>query len=222
MSRARAALLALLWLLPAPAWASSAGARHVVRSGETVWSIARQHGTHPSALARINALADEDRIRVGQILTLPPQAPARPRATVRSAAGRRAAAGNAVRNWFGWPSRGVVTSRFGNRGRKHHDGIDIATPVGTPIRAARDGVVRFAGWRGGYGRLVILDHGGGLSTWYGHASTIVSGVGKRVRRGELIARVGTTGQVTGPNLHFEVRQNGRPLDPLMFLRRATP
>jgi murein DD-endopeptidase MepM/ murein hydrolase activator NlpD len=112
----------------------------------------------------------------------------------------------------------VVTSRFGPRGRRHHHGIDIGAPIGTPITAARDGVVTFAGWLGGYGVLVILDHGAGLTTWYGHASKVLVEVGQRVQDGQLIARVGTTGHVTGPNLHFEVRRNNRPLDPLQFLR----
>lgn len=71
----------------------------------------------------------------------------------------------------------------------------------------------------GYGRLVIVDHGAGLATWYGHASTIVTRAGRRVRRGQLIARVGRTGHATGSNLHFEVRQDNRPLDPLAFLRK---
>ncbi|HEY6103912.1 MAG TPA: M23 family metallopeptidase, partial [bacterium] len=132
----------------------------------------------------------------------------------------RGAVRPAVRPGFLWPSRGVITSRFGFRGRRHHHGIDIAAPVGTPIMAARDGVVTFAGMQGGYGQLVVLDHGDGLTTWYGHASTVIAVVGQRVQRGELIARVGTTGHVTGPNLHFEVRRNNTPLDPLPFLWRA--
>ena len=86
--------------------------------------------------------------------------------------------------------------------------------------AATDGVVTFAGWMGGYGRLIILDHGAGLATWYGHASTLIATEGQRVPRGQLVARVGTSGRVTGPNLHFEVRRNGTPLDPLLFLRKG--
>lgn len=119
---------------------------------------------------------------------------------------------------FGWPSRGVVTSRFGFRGRRHHHGIDIAAPTGTPIYAVQDGRVRFASRQGGYGLLVILDHGNGLTTWYGHASRLLVKAGERVRRGQMIAAVGTTGDVTGPNVHFEVRRNGVPLDPLPFLQ----
>lgn len=168
---------------------------HIVRTGDTAWSIARMHGTTVDALARANGLTDPARLAVGQVLTIRPEA----------------------RAGLTWPSRGVITSRFGFRGRRHHHGIDIAAPAGTAINAALDGAVTFAGWRAGYGKLVILDHGGGLTTWYGHASELLARVGRRVRQGELIARVGATGNVTGPNLHFEVRRGDTPLDPLPFL-----
>lgn len=189
---------------------SVAGQRvHMVAAGDTLWSIAARHDTSVEAIARANRLKSIHRLRAGQVLRLPGP----------PAGGRRAAGVPAVRSRFVWPSRGVVTSRFGYRGRRHHHGIDIAAPAGTPITAARDGVVRFAGWMNGYGRLVIVDHGAGMATWYGHASTIVTRVGRRVRRGQLIARVGRTGDATGSNLHFEVRQDNRPLDPLAFLRK---
>lgn len=128
--------------------------------------------------------------------------------------GRRAMAG------FILPLRGRFTSRFGSRihplfGRRHlHTGLDIAAPRGTPVRAAASGVVLFAGWYGGYGKLVVLDHGQGLSTLYGHLSVVGVAVGQRVARNQVIGRVGSTGYSTGPHLHFEVRQNGRPVDPL--------
>lgn len=94
--------------------------------------------------------------------------------------------------------------------------------MGSPIAAARGGVVIFVGWRGAYGRLVILDHGEGLTTWYGHASRILVRVGQRVLQGETIALVGASGEVTGPNVHFEVRRNETPLDPWPFLTGARP
>jgi murein DD-endopeptidase MepM/ murein hydrolase activator NlpD len=121
---------------------------------------------------------------------------------------------------FALPLRGAFTSRFGLRthplfGRRHfHTGVDIAAPRGTPVRAAMEGTVLFAGWYGGYGKLVVLDHGNGLSTLYGHLSAILVGAGTRVNRGDIIGRVGSTGYSTGPHLHYEVRQNGRPIDPL--------
>lgn len=121
---------------------------------------------------------------------------------------------------FTWPLRGVLTSRFGLRRhpifriRQIHQGLDIAAARGTPVRAASGGVVLFAGWYGGYGKLVIIDHGQGTSTLYGHLSAILVTPGRQVPQGHVIGRVGSTGYSTGPHLHFEVRQNGRPVDPM--------
>jgi len=112
-----------------------------------------------------------------------------------------------------------VTSRFGFRRhpifrlRQFHQGVDIAAPRGSRVLAAFDGKVLFAGWYGGYGKLVILDHGGGTSTLYGHLSAILVKPGQVVARGQLIGNVGSTGYTTGPHLHYEVRQNGRPIEP---------
>lgn len=186
-----------------PASPPSVPGVHIVRSGETLWSIARRHGLSVDGLAAMNGLADANRLQLGQELSL---------------TGRAVRRQAALRPRLVWPSRGRITSRFEVRWGRHHHGIDIAAPVGTPIIAALDGTVQFAGWRGGYGRLIILDHGGGLTTYYGHASTVLVKVGDRVTVGQLLARVGTTGQVTGPNLHFEVRKNEVPQDPLAFLQ----
>lgn len=121
---------------------------------------------------------------------------------------------------FALPLRGPLTSRFGLRvhplfGRRHfHTGVDISAPRGAPVRAADGGTVLFAGWYGGYGKLVVLDHGQGVSTLYGHLSAILVTAGQQVARNQLIGRVGSTGYSTGPHLHFEVRRDGRPIDPL--------
>ncbi len=120
---------------------------------------------------------------------------------------------------FIWPLRGPVTSRFGFRihplflRREFHTGVDIAAPRGAPVRVAYDGTVLFAGWYGGYGKLVIIDHGQGLSTLYGHLSDILVTPGQHVTRTQVVGLVGSTGYTTGPHLHYEVRQNGRPIDP---------
>ncbi|HEU0303731.1 MAG TPA: peptidoglycan DD-metalloendopeptidase family protein [Gaiellaceae bacterium] len=116
-----------------------------------------------------------------------------------------------------WPVLGPVTSAFGWRWGRMHEGIDIGVPSGTPIRAAASGTVIHAGWLGGYGNLVVLDHGGGLSTAYAHQSSIASGYGQFVTQGQVIGYVGSTGHSTGPHLHFEVRVNGVPQDPLGYL-----
>jgi len=119
-----------------------------------------------------------------------------------------------------WPVPGAISSGYGWRihpifhTREFHTGIDIAAPYGTPIRAARDGTVIFNGWMRGYGMLVILDHGNGLSTTYAHLSSSSVRVGERVKRGEVIANIGSTGWSTGPHLFFEVREDGQPVNPL--------
>ncbi len=121
------------------------------------------------------------------------------------------------------PLRGELSSRFGMRThpiygiRKMHTGIDISAPQGTPIRASAGGTVVYADWWGGYGKVVIIDHGGGISTLYGHCSSLYVKTGQNVSQGQVIAAVGSTGLSTGPHLHFEVRKNGKPVDPLNYL-----
>jgi murein DD-endopeptidase MepM/ murein hydrolase activator NlpD len=116
-----------------------------------------------------------------------------------------------------WPVSGPVTSPFGWRWGRMHEGIDIGVPTGTPIGAAAAGTVIYAGWMSGYGNLVVIDHGGGLATAYGHQSSIASSVGQQVAQGQAIGYVGCTGHCFGPHLHFEVRINGQPVDPLGYL-----
>jgi murein DD-endopeptidase MepM/ murein hydrolase activator NlpD len=118
---------------------------------------------------------------------------------------------------FIWPVNGPVVSPFGWRWGRMHEGIDIAVGYGTPIRAAASGSVVYAGWMSGYGNLVAIDHGGGISTAYGHQSSIAVGVGQVVSQGATIGYVGCTGHCFGPHLHFEVRVNGSPVDPLGYL-----
>jgi murein DD-endopeptidase MepM/ murein hydrolase activator NlpD len=115
-----------------------------------------------------------------------------------------------------WPVNGPVVSPFGMRWGRMHEGIDIAVGYGTPIAAAASGVVIYAGWMGGYGNLIIIDHGGGLATAYGHQSSFAVGGGS-VSQGQTIGYVGCTGHCFGPHLHFEVRINGSPVDPLGYL-----
>jgi murein DD-endopeptidase MepM/ murein hydrolase activator NlpD len=122
-----------------------------------------------------------------------------------------------------WPVNGPVTSGFGWRihpilgYKKFHTGIDIGVGYGVPIRAADGGTVIYATWMGGYGNVIIVDHGNGLSTLYAHQSSLAVGTGARVSRGQSIGYVGSTGFSTGPHLHFEVRVNGNPVDPMGYL-----
>ena len=125
--------------------------------------------------------------------------------------------GQASAAGFIWPCDGVVVSGFGMRWGRMHEGIDVGCAYGTPNRAAASGTVIYAGWLGGYGNLVVVDHGNGLSTAYAHASSLLVGVGQSVSQGETVSLVGSTGNSSGPHLHFEVRVNGQAVDPLLYL-----
>ncbi len=121
----------------------------------------------------------------------------------------------------GWPvprASAVVTSEFGApRGRSHHEGIDLSAPAGTPVKATADGVVGFAGRSGDFGRLVVIDHGGGWQTRYAHLKRISVKKGKKVARGDVIGTVGKSGNATGNHLHYEVRHDGLAVDPKPYL-----
>ncbi|SFL51929.1 M23 family metallopeptidase [Pelosinus propionicus] len=122
-----------------------------------------------------------------------------------------------------WPTSGEVTSGFGWRnspmggGSELHPGMDIANSMGAPVVAAADGVVVQSGAAGGYGNMVQIDHGNGISTIYGHNSRIIVSVGQSVRKGQVVSYVGSTGKSTGPHLHYEVRVNGNAVDPIGFM-----
>lgn len=119
------------------------------------------------------------------------------------------------------PVTGTITSRFGafeaGLRSSSHKGIDIGAPNGTPIYAAADGVVDTAKYSGGYGNLVVLDHGNGVETYYGHASKLCVSKGQSVKAGDLIAYVGSTGYSTGNHLHFEIRLNGNQINPQLYV-----
>ncbi len=116
-----------------------------------------------------------------------------------------------------WPAAGTLTSRFGPRWGRNHNGIDIASPTGTTVLAADSGTVISAGYNGGFGNAVMIDHGNGMVTVYGHHSSLLVAAGDRVSRGQAIGAMGCTGSCTGPHVHFEVRINGVPYDPLYYL-----
>jgi len=123
-----------------------------------------------------------------------------------------------------WPTTGRLTSKFGTRqdpftrGTSYHEGIDIANSVGTNIVAAAKGKVTFAGYKSGYGRTIIINHGNGYTTLYGHLSKLLVSAGDRVEKGQVIGKMGSTGRSTGPHLHFEVHKDGKLLNPLNILK----
>lgn len=136
--------------------------------------------------------------------------------------------GSSASSSSGWvrPARGRLSSRYGVRyhpilhRRKLHTGDDIAASYGSPIKAAKSGTVLYSGWKKGYGNTVIIDHGGGVTTLYGHASKLDVQAGQSVKAGAYVGNVGSTGYSTGPHLHFEVRKNGKPVDPTSYLKKS--
>lgn len=214
------------------------GVFHTVKAGETLYRIARSYGVPLESLARENAIDDAAAISEGQAIFIPnataevavpePDAELPPsQHRSKQPLGRLARAAPrpldpAARGTeMAWPVRGVLFSGFGARARDQHDGIDLAAPEGTAVVAAAPGTVLFSGEQRGYGKIVLVGHAGALGdvvTVYAHNSENLVASGDRVDRGEVIARVGHTGNATGPHLHFEVRVGARPRDPLGFLR----
>jgi murein DD-endopeptidase MepM/ murein hydrolase activator NlpD len=193
------------------------GAWHVVEAGESSGSLARRAGIPLEDFLEINGLRRNDALAPGQPVFLlgntrlapaevsPPTPPAPARAE-----------GEAPLRWPVVAPR--LTSRFGNRWGKPHEGIDMAAPIGTPVLAASAGSVIYSGDRvRGYGNMVVVKHPDELVTVYAHNSVLLVHEGDRVSVGQEIARVGDTGRSTAPHLHFEVRRRDTPLDPLQFL-----
>lgn len=185
-----------------------------VKSGDTLWSIAKKQGSTIQDIVLANNLADPDRLAVGEVLMVPATATAAGKADSQykpaSAAGR-----GVVR--FTWPIHGAITSYYGMRDGAMHYGIDIAANYGDAIKAAADGTVASTGWISGYGRTVIINHASGYRTLYAHVEKVLVKAGKPVKQGDLIALVGSTGNSTGPHLHFEVSLNAKKVDPLTSL-----
>ncbi len=188
------------------------GILHVVRRNDTMEDIALRYKVPIEKIVQANNIANANRIHVKQELYLPGATP--PAASARSRS--RGAS-------YAMPAKGRLSSRYGQRkhpisGRRTmHAGVDIACGAGGTIVAARSGRVTHAGRMGGYGKLVVIDHGNGVETRYAHCSRILVRVGQRVNQRQKLALAGATGYAKGPHLHFEVRRNGTSIDPLTVL-----
>lgn len=218
------------------------GVLHPVEKGQTLWRIARAYHVSVQLLAEVNDLSDPTKLEVGQALWIPGaetllQIPAPPAEPIGHPRGRVTRAGMAAtagieqpvpppeeeprvqthHSRFIWPLRGPIASRFGVRNGNQHDGIDIDAPMGSPIVAADAGEVLYAGVQRGYGNLVLLRHSDNLITVYAHNDRNQVKAGDHVGKGQQIAVVGQTGRATGPHLHFEVREDRIPRNPLFFL-----
>jgi murein DD-endopeptidase MepM/ murein hydrolase activator NlpD len=215
---------------------------HPVEKGQTLWRIARAYHVSVQTIAEVNDLSDPTKLEVGQALWIPGAEalikvpPVPERAEVQERPRIRHSTMVATRDdeppplppedepkvqvhhsRFIWPLKGPIASRFGVRNGNQHDGIDIDAPQGTPIVAADGGEVLYAGVQRGYGNLILVRHSDNLITVYAHNDRNQVKVGDHVGKGQEIAVVGQTGRATGPHLHFEVREERIPRNPLFFL-----
>jgi murein DD-endopeptidase MepM/ murein hydrolase activator NlpD len=174
--------------------------------------------TREKKLTDLSQLTASEQAEVGEIDALQ-AASERIAAAIRAAQAKDSSGSTQTPSSAGlvWPVSGPITSPFGWRWGRMHQGIDIGVPYGTPIGAAAAGTVIYCGWEEGYGNFVVIDHGGNLATAYGHQSRIAVTCGQQVAQGQTIGYVGCTGHCTGPHLHFEVRIDGNPVDPMGYL-----
>nr|WP_282706850.1 peptidoglycan DD-metalloendopeptidase family protein [Natroniella acetigena] len=185
-----------------------------VRSGDTLERLAREYNTTVRRIREENNLRT-DRITVGQRIRIPKLMINLPKTSENV---------DPVERDFIWPVEGRITSGFAWRvhpvsnQRQFHSGLDIAVPEGTPVEAARAGEVLSSGWIRGYGKTVTIDHGNGVVTLYAHNSQLLVRSGQQVGQGEVIAKAGSTGQSTGPHVHFEIRIDGDPVNPKDYLK----
>ena len=173
--------------------------------------------TKQKKLTDLSTLTAAERAEAGEIDAL--QAASNEiAARIRAAqAGRSGTTSSVSSSGLIWPVSGPITSPFGWRWGRMHQGVDIGVPSGTPIHAAAAGTVIYCGWEEGYGNVVVIDHGGNLATAYGHQSSIAVACGQQVAQGQVIGYSGCTGHCFGPHLHFEVRVNGNAVDPMGYL-----
>ncbi len=226
------------------------GVYHRVRRGETLYRISVRYKVNLDELKEANNIRDPKNIKVGAYVFIPGRSipeektvleskndknssdtRKRPRYVKQKKKNRASAekgTGSSSRREincpikFKWPANGVVTSPFGVRWGVMHEGIDIGLPQGRPVLASASGKVIFAGTHGGYGKTIIVQHEKKFFTIYAHNAKLLARQGQSVRQGERIALSGKTGKATGPHLHFEVRKNSKPLDPLKFLPKKVP
>lgn len=188
---------------------------HIVKGQETLWSISRLYGVSVDKIRNLNNLVGND-LRKEQVLKIEVE-------DLSEVGLQRFIKARKRKSRFMWPLEGRLTDRYGwrmhplTRKRNFHKGIDIAAPKGAKISAADDGKVVFAGQSGGYGNLVIVRHSSGYETRYAHCSTVNVKIGERVKGGDTVAEVGSTGVSTGYHLHFEIRKNGKIIDPHEYL-----
>jgi murein DD-endopeptidase MepM/ murein hydrolase activator NlpD len=199
------------------------GVYHTVQKGQTLYRIATTYDLDLEILLRANHIRDPEKLPVGIRLWIPGarrvlKIPGTLKADVPSAKGKSPPTVKPRQGFLIWPTKGTLTSGFGMRNGHKHEGIDIAGPTGTPVHAAAEGDVAFSGWGPtGYGKMVIIKHQHHLTTLYAHNSKLLVKKGSRVKQGQKISLIGSTGRSTGPHLHFEVRNDTHPKNPIKYL-----
>jgi murein DD-endopeptidase MepM/ murein hydrolase activator NlpD len=210
------------------------GVYHTVQKGQTLYFIASAYDVGINRLKRINGIYNPSNLQIGARLWIPgtwqvlnldtsidKQALTKKRRKRNKKLNKKEITNKnikAIKGFLTWPLKGQLTSRFGSRNGRHHDGIDIGARKGTPIVAAAGGKIMFSGWGPtGYGLMLIIKHKSNLTTVYAHNSYIHVHKNQMVKQGQRIASVGSTGRSTGPHLHFEVRNDSSPMNPLNYL-----
>lgn len=174
---------------------------HVVNKGETLYRLSKIYGVSIEELVQTNNIEDHTKLKIGKILLIP---------------------GAMQTSLFNWPLNGKITSRFGKRRNRFHHGLDISAKNGTPIKSVSDGIViisrnKLNGYSN-YGQIVIIEHINGIQSLYAHNRVNLVEEGRCVRQGDDIAEVGSSGNATGNHLHLEIRKNGKPVNPLNYLK----
>lgn len=196
--------------------------KYVVKDGDTLWDISSTFKIDVTSIIASNNLQSPDSLKIGQELIIPSSSNSAGTSSTESNSVKLAArsASAPSQSFAGYlPVSGRISSRFGYRGGEFHKGLDIAAGTGTDVHAFADGEVVFSGWdNGGYGYLVIVAHNNGYETYYAHNSKLIVKAGQTVTRGQVISKVGNTGNSDGSHCHFEIRRKGSPVNPIEYLK----
>ncbi len=183
-----------------------------LKKGDTIDNVAQKFSLDPLEIQRENQIYDTDDVTIGMKIFIPGVRKIESEKTEVGRITRRSDASPMV-----WPSQGTLSSGYGMRHGRMHQGVDLTRDKGKDIVAAGSGTIKFAGNKEGFGKTIIIDHGNGLSTLYAHSEKLYVSKGEKVKQGKLISKMGSTGKSTGIHLHFEIHKNGIPQNPLRYL-----
>ena len=198
------------------------GVYHTVKKGQNIYRISKAYGVEEEKLMKVNRLKDPAQIKVGQKIFIPgamKELYVEPAPEEGESTAPTVVEGQKKEGSFIWPVKGEILSRFGARGTRLHEGVDISAPEGTPIEAAASGRVIYSSNKlRGYGNIIVIRHEGKLSTIYAHNRVNLVKEGDFVEQGQVIGKVGLSGRTSAPHLHFEIRVGENPVNPLDYLK----